>query len=102
MRRWAMGERAWSCRMATPCCCPPDAGTDPIVKLTIRLGGALPVVALVVALAPAVAHATAAPIISGAVSDPTNLSATGSVAVSRNYAYQTAYHVGDVTAVALS
>jgi len=67
----------------------------------------MPVAVLLAALAglivPAGAAASAtAPVLAGAVSDATNLSATVSVAVSGNYAYTTAYHAGELTAVDIS
>ena len=51
---------------------------------------------------PASAWATSSPVVAGHISDAVNLSGTTSVAVSGHYAYTTAYHAGELTAVDIS
>src|SRR5579875_696773 len=59
-------------------------------------------VAAILLFAAPVARAGTAPLLAGAVSDATHLSAADAVAVSGNYAYTTAYQSGQLTAVDIS
>ncbi|MEA2147349.1 MAG: hypothetical protein QOG59_2936, partial [Solirubrobacteraceae bacterium] len=68
----------------------------------ISLGRRLCLAGALLCLLPASASAVSSPVIAGSVSDAVNLSATTSVAVSGHYAYATAYHAGELTAVDIS
>src|SRR5579872_2408328 len=72
------------------------------MSLPCRAVIAIAVAGLIAALLPAGAIAGTGPAITGAVSDATNLSGTVSVAASGSYAYTTAYHSGELTAVNIS